>query len=105
MLGHEVAAVAVAVCEASGGRGREMTKMLADGHGERPGGLEASAALRHIPAQKLGVPVCRDAEDPDLAVLDGGNLSGIDRPDDVQRGGDDLPLITALVPTAGAVGR
>jgi hypothetical protein len=47
----------------------------------------------------------RDAEDPDLAVLDGGELGGVDRPDDVRRGGDDLALMAALVPAAGAAGR
>jgi len=82
-----------------------MAELLADGHGERLGGLEAGAALCHMPAQELGVPMLRDAEDPDLAVLDGGDLGGVDRPHDFRRGGDDLPLVAVLVPTAGAVGR
>lgn len=34
------------------------------------GGLEAGAALRHVPSEELSVPVLRDTEDSDLAVLE-----------------------------------
>jgi hypothetical protein len=55
--------------------------------------------------ERLGVPMLRDAEDPDLAVLDGGDLGGVDRPHDVRRGGDDLPFMAVLIPAPGTVGR
>src|ERR671921_368504 len=105
VLSHEVAAVVVAEREAAGGAGGEVAELLADGHGERLGGLEAGAALRHVPAEELGVPVLRDAEDPDLAVLDGGDLGGVDRPHDVRRLSDDLALMGVLALAARAVGR
>ena len=56
LLGHEVAAVIVAQREAAGGAGGEVAELLADGHGEWLDGLEAGAALRHVPLQELGVP-------------------------------------------------
>ena len=68
MLGHEVAAVVVAEREAAGGAGGEVAELLADRHGERLGGLEAGAALRHVPSEELGVPMLCDAEEPDLAI-------------------------------------
>ncbi len=74
MVGDEVPAVVVAEREAAGGAGGDLAELRADDHGERLGRLEAGAALRHVPAHELGVPVLRDAEDPDLAVLDGSNL-------------------------------
>lgn len=104
-VGREVAAVVMAEREATGGVGGEVAELLADGHDERVVGLEAGAAIRHVPSQDLGVPAFRDAEDPDLAVLDGGDLRGVDRPHDVRRFGDDLPVVAVLVPAVGAVGR
>jgi hypothetical protein len=56
--------------QAAGGAGEEMTELLADRHAQRLCGLEAGAALRHMPAEEFGVPVLGDAEQPDRAVLD-----------------------------------
>jgi hypothetical protein len=57
-----------------------VAELLAYGHAQRLCGLEARAVLCHMPAEEFGVPVLRDAEQSDLAVLDGGDLGGIDRP-------------------------
>jgi hypothetical protein len=57
--------------QAAGGAGGKVAELLADRHAQRLGGLEAGAVLRHMPAEEFGVPVLRDAEQPDLAVLDG----------------------------------
>jgi hypothetical protein len=57
--------------QAAGGAGEEMTELLADRHAQRLGRFAARAALRHMPAEEFGVPVLRDAEQPNLAMLDG----------------------------------
>jgi choline dehydrogenase-like flavoprotein len=57
--------------QAAGGAGGKVAELLADRHAQRLCGLEAGAALRHMPAEEFGVPVLGDAEQPDLAVLDG----------------------------------
>ena len=73
VIGHEVAAVVMSQREATGGVGAEVAELLADGHAKRLGGLEAGAGLRHMPAEQFGVPMLGDGEQPDLAVLDGGD--------------------------------
>src|SRR5215211_8725977 len=50
-VGHEVAAVVVAECEAAGGTGGEAAELLADRHAEGLDRLEAGAALGHVPAE------------------------------------------------------
>src|SRR3954454_19263382 len=73
-LGHEVAAMVVAQRQAAGGAGLEVAELLAHRHAEGLDRLEAGTMLRHMPAHDLGVPVLDDAEQPDLAVRDGGHL-------------------------------
>src|SRR4051812_41509929 len=68
-------------------------------------GLVAGAVLGDVPAEQLGVPVLGDAEQPDLAILDGGHLGGVSGPHDVRRGGDNVPLVRRLRPRAGPVRR
>ncbi|MCS6930988.1 MAG: hypothetical protein NZM27_02115, partial [Acetobacteraceae bacterium] len=101
VVGHEVAAMVVAEREAAGGARGKMAELLADGHAQRLDRLEARAAFRDVPAEHLGIPVLRDAEQPDLAILDGGDLGGVDGPHDVRRGGDDLAVVAVLAPAAG----
>jgi hypothetical protein len=48
-------------------------------HADRLDGGVAIAALGDVPAQRFGIPVFDDAEQPDLAILDGGDL-GVSRP-------------------------
>src|SRR3712207_9099255 len=84
VFGHEVAAAIVARRHAAGGAGGEAAELLMDRHAEGLDGFEAGAALGHVPARQFGVPVLGDPEEPDLAVLDGGDLGGIDRPHDVR---------------------
>src|SRR3954468_3618344 len=103
--GHKVAAVIVAERDASGGVGRELAELLADGHAEGLCSFEAGARLRHVPAEELGVPVFGDAEQPDLAVLDGGDLGRVGGPHDVRRLSDDVAVVRCLGPLVGAVRR
>src|SRR5215217_7415996 len=100
-VGHEVAAVVVAECEAAGGTGGEAAELLADRHAEGLDGFEAGAALGHVPAQQFGVPVLGDPEQPDLAVLDGGDLGGVGGPHDVRRLGDDMLRVWRVGARAG----
>src|SRR4051794_10647935 len=72
-------------------------------HAEGLDRLVAGAVFCHVPAEQLGIPVLGDAEQPDLAVRDGGDLGGVGRPHDVRRLGDDVPLMRGLRPPAGAV--
>jgi hypothetical protein len=81
-----------------------VAELLPDRHGERLGRLEAGAAFRHMPAEAFGVPVPGDAEQPDLAVLHGGDPGGVDRPHHVRRGGDDLAVVAVLAAGTGAMG-
>src|SRR3712207_4836479 len=76
-----------------------------DRHAEGLDGFEAGAALGHVPARQFGVPVLGDAEEPDLAVLDGGDLGGVDRPHDVRRLGDDMTVMRCLAALTDAVRR
>jgi hypothetical protein len=46
-----------------------------------------------------------DAEQPHLAVLDGGDLGGVGRPHDVRRRGDDVAVVRRFAALAGAVRR
>ena len=58
-----------------------------------------------MPAEQLGIPVLGDAEQPDLAVLDGGDLGGVSGPRHVRRLGDDVPVMRGLGLRAGPVRR
>src|SRR5215217_785900 len=102
---HEVAAVVVAEREAAGGAGGEAAELLADGHAEGLDGLEAVAGLRDVPAEEFGVPMLGDAEQPHLAVLDGGDLGRVGGPHDVRRRGDDVPVMYGLGTRAGPMRR
>jgi hypothetical protein len=104
VVDHEVPAVVVAQRGAAGDIATEVTELLSDGHAQRLGRLEAGAGLRHVPPEELGIPVFRDAEDPDLAVLDGSDLGGINRLHHVRRGGDDLALMRVIRLAVRAVG-
>ena len=58
-----------------------------------------------MPTEQLGVPVLGDAEQPDLAVLDGGDLGRVGRPHHVRRLGDDPPIVRRVGARASAMGR
>src|SRR5215210_6681260 len=105
VVGHEVAAVVVAEREAAGGACGEVTELLADGYAEALYGLEAVAGLRDVPAKEFGVPMLSDAEQPHLAVLDGGDLGGVGRPHDVRRRGDDAAVVRRFAALPGTVRR
>src|SRR3712207_4760416 len=105
VVGHEVAAVVVAEREAAGGAGGEVAELLADGHAEGLDRLEAGAGLRDVPAEEFGVPVLGDAEQPHLAVPDGGDLGGVGRPHDVRRRGDDVAVMRGFAALAAGGGR
>lgn len=77
--------------KAAGDAGGEVAELPAEGHAARLGSLETVAGLPHMPAGQSGVRVLCDAEQPDLAVLGGGDLGGIDRSHDDRRGGDNVP--------------
>jgi len=104
VVGHEVAPVVVAEREATGSVSREVAELLADRHAQRLDRLEAGTGLCHVPAEELCVPMLRDTEDPDLAVMDSGDLGGVGRPHDVRRRGDDLALMRIIRLAAWAVG-
>src|SRR5215211_6065361 len=99
-VGHEGAAVVVAERQAAGGPGAEVAEPPADRHADGLDRLEAGAALGHVPAEQFGVPVLGDAEQPHLAVLDGGDLGGIGRPHDVRRLDDDAAVVCRLAAPA-----
>src|SRR5215212_7529521 len=105
VAGHEVAAVVVAEREAASGACGEVAELLADGHAEGLYGLEAVAGLRDVPAEEFGVPMLGDAEQPHLAVLDGGGLGRVGGPHDVRRRGDDVPVMYGLGTRAGPMRR
>ena len=52
---------------------------MPDRHADGLDGGVAIAAFGDVPAQRFGVPVLDDAEQPDLAVLNGDDL-GVSRP-------------------------
>src|SRR5271165_4158367 len=74
--GHEGAAMVVAQRDAAGSGGAEMAEDGLDRHADGLGRGVAIAAFADVPAGCLGVPVLDHAEQPDLAVLDGGDLGG-----------------------------
>ena len=82
-----------------------MAELLAHRHAESLNRLVAGAMFGHVPAEHLGIPVLDDAEQPDLAVRNGGDLRGVDRPHDVRRLSDDVPVMQRLRPRTGAVRR
>jgi hypothetical protein len=74
----------------------------------KPDGLksfEAGPALGDMPTRQLGVPVLGDADQPDLAVLDGGDLGRVGRPHLIRRLGDDPPIVRRVGARASAMGR
>ena len=93
VLGHEGAAVVVAQLEAAGGVAAEVAELLPDRHADGLERLVAGAALAHVPAESLGVPVLGDGEEPDLAIADSGDLGGIGRPHQVRRVCDDAAVV------------
>src|SRR3954471_21200019 len=76
-----------------------------DRHTDRLDGSVAIAALGDVPAQRFGVPVLGDAEQPHLAILNGNDLGRIRRPHDVRRVGDDLTVVRRVVTRASAMRR
>src|SRR3954468_1765508 len=104
-VGHEIAAVVVAQRQAAGSTGAEMDELLAHRHAEGLDRLVAGAVFCHVPAEQIGLPVLGDAEQPDLAVRDGGDLGGVGGPHDVRRFGGDVPLVRRLRPRSGPVRR
>src|SRR5271165_1624903 len=102
---HEVAAVIVAQRQAASGAGAEMAELLADRHADGLKSLEAGSAFGDVPAEQFGIPMLDDAEQPDLAILDAGNLGGVSRPHDIRRVGDDVPIVWRIVARAGAMRR
>ena len=105
VFGHKGAPVVVAQFEAAGGVLAEMTELLADGHAHRLEGLMARAPLAHMPAEGFGIPVLGDGEEPDLAVVDGGDLRGVGRPHHVGRVGDGPSVVRLGRARPGAVRR
>ena len=76
---HEVAAVIMPQRQAAGGAGVDAVELVSHRHADGLKSFEAGPALGDMPTEQLGVPVLGDAEQPDLAVLDGGDL-GVSRP-------------------------
>jgi hypothetical protein len=85
VVGHEGAAVIVAQHDAAGGAGGERAGDALDRHAGGLDGGEAVAALGHVPAERLGVPVLDHGEQPHPAVLDGRDLGRVRAPHDVRR--------------------
>src|SRR5947209_18861365 len=80
MFGEERAAVIMSQRHAAGGAGADMAEHIAHRHADGLDGGVAIAALGDVPAERLGVPVFDDAEQPDLAVLDGDDLGRVGGP-------------------------
>ena len=83
----------VAQLEAAGGVAAEVAELLPDRHADGLERLVAGAALAHVPAESLGVPVLGDGEEPDLAIAESGDLGGIGRPHQVRRVCDDAAVV------------
>jgi hypothetical protein len=90
---------------AASGAGADVAEDFPDRHTDGLDRGVAIAALRDMPAQRLGVPVLDNAEQPDLAILDGDDLGRIGRPHQVRRLGDDLPVVRRVVTRASAMRR
>src|SRR5689334_23473418 len=71
MFGEERAAVIVAQGHAASGAGADVAEHFPDRHTDRLDGSIAIAALGDMPAERFGVPVLGDAEQPDFAILNG----------------------------------
>ena len=76
---HEVAAVIMPQRQAVGGAGVDAVELVSHRQADGLKSFEGGPALGDMPTEQLGVPVLDDAEQPDLAVLDGGDL-GVSRP-------------------------
>src|SRR5271165_2431411 len=103
--GHEGAAMVVAQRDAAGSGGAEMAEDGLDRHADGLGRGVAIAAFADVPAGCLSVPVLDHAEQPDLAVLDGGDLAGVGCPHDIRRIGGDAPGMVVWVAGARTVRR
>ena len=93
---HEVAAVIMAQRQAAGCAGVDAAELVSHRHADGLKSFEAGPALGDMPTEQFGVPVLGDAEQPDLAVLDGDDLGGVGRPHHVRRLGDDPPIVRRL---------
>jgi hypothetical protein len=74
MFGEERAAVVVSQRHAAGGARTDVAEDIPNRHADGLDGCVSIAALGDVPAQRFGIPVFDDAEQPDLAILDGGDL-------------------------------
>src|SRR5271169_704235 len=102
---HEVAAVIMPQRQAAGGAGVDAVELVSHCHADGLKSFEAGPALGDMPTEQLGVPVLGDAEQPDLAVLDGNDLGRVGRPHHVRRLGDDPPIVRRVGARASAMGR
>src|SRR5689334_11375284 len=84
------------------GTGADMAEHFPDRHTDRLDRSVAVTALGDMPAQRFGVPVFDDAEQPDLAILNSDDLGGIARPHQVRCLGNDLPIMRRGIARAGA---
>jgi len=83
----------------------DVAELLAHRHADGLGGLEAGATFGDMPTDQFGIPVFDDAEQPDLAVVHGGDLGGVGRPHHIRRLGDDVALMRRLGARAGTMRR
>ena len=102
---HEVAAVIMPQRQAAGGVGVDAVELVSHRHADGLKSFEAGPTLCDMPPEQLGVPVLGDAEQPDLAVLDGNDLGRVGRPHHVRRLGDDPPIVRRVGARASAMGR
>ena len=102
---HEVAAVIMPQRQAAGGAGVDAVELVSHRHADGLKSFEAGPALGDMPTEQLGVPVLGDAEQPDLAVLDGGDLGRVGRPHHIRRLGGDPPIVRRVGARASAMGR
>ena len=83
--------------QAAGGAGVDAVELASHRHADGLKSFEAGPALGDMPTEQLGVPVLGDAEQPDLAVLDGGDLGRVGRPHHIRRLGGDPPIVRRVV--------
>src|SRR5437868_3142021 len=105
VFGEERAAVIVAQRHAASGAGADLAEHVPDRHTDGLDGSVAIAALGDMPAERFGVPVLGDAEQPDFAILNGDDLGRIRPPHQVRRRGDDVAIVRRVVARTGAMRR